>query len=92
MDPFQTQRRRLLRRGALALAAIPVLAWPRAACAAGAAKSDFHYQEQPNGDQRCANCRAFLPAPSLSGQADGTCSVVAGPVSPHGWCMAYARR
>ena len=39
------------------------------------------YQDHPNGSQHCANCRQFQPPSS--------CKVVAGKISPNGWCSIY---
>ncbi len=41
------------------------------------------YQSQPKGDQNCAGCLHFVAG-------DNTCKVVAGQVSPQGWCMLWA--
>jgi hypothetical protein len=40
------------------------------------------YQTTPKDKARCDNCVAFL-APS-------SCKVVAGTISPSGWCMMYS--
>jgi len=42
------------------------------------------YQDQPNGAQRCSNCLQFQPP--------ATCKIVAGRVSPQGWCKIYAAK
>ncbi len=39
------------------------------------------YQNHPNGNQSCGNCQQFQPPSS--------CKVVAGRVSPSGWCKIY---
>lgn len=39
------------------------------------------YQDQPKGDQKCSTCVQFLPP--------GSCKLVAGPISPTGWCRFY---
>lgn len=41
-----------------------------------------NYQEQPQGDQQCGNCMQFVAA-------NNTCNVVAGEISPQGWCMLW---
>jgi hypothetical protein len=40
------------------------------------------YQDRPNGADRCSNCLNFQPPSS--------CKVVAGRISPDGWCRIYA--
>ena len=92
MDNFPINRRQMIKQGALmfaSLATMPVFLSQRSACAAAAAKSDFHYQQQPHEGKRCAECTAFLPS-SQTPDADGTCRIVAGPISPNGWCMAFS--
>ncbi len=49
------------------------------------AKAQAKYQEQPKGDQSCANCKNFIAATS-------TCAVVKGQVSANGWCMRWAKK
>jgi hypothetical protein len=56
-----------------------------AAAAQGITKSAQQtagYQDHPNGTERCANCLNFQPPSS--------CKVVAGRISPDGWCRIYA--
>jgi hypothetical protein len=43
------------------------------------------YQDQPKGDQSCANCIHFIAESS-------TCQVVEGKVSPNGWSMLWAKK
>ncbi|GAB4508995.1 MAG: hypothetical protein Tsb0026_08490 [Sulfuricaulis sp.] len=43
------------------------------------------YQDQPKGDQRCANCMHFITESS-------TCRVVEGKVSPNGWSILWAKK
>lgn len=50
-------------------------------------KSSVSYQNHPSGKDMCSNCAHFVPGASPS--ADGTCKVVAGKISPHGYCFAY---
>ncbi len=47
-------------------------------------KADAHYQNHPNGQQRCGICLQFKPP--------GTCQIVAGPIQPTGWCQFFAAR
>lgn len=51
-------------------------------------KSALQYQDTPKGDQKCSNCSLYIPGPSAD--AMGHCQVVAGEVSPNGWCSAWA--
>lgn len=95
--PCIAPRRRALRKLALTAgtaAALPLaglLGSPRsfASEASGkASKTAVKYQDHPDGTSFCANCANFTPG-SAPG-APGTCLVVAGEISPKGWCLAYA--
>lgn len=65
---------------------------PRGGSAAGSpaqggklSKAQAQYQDQPKGDQKCANCMHFIAESS-------TCHVVEGKVSPDGWSMLWAKK
>lgn len=93
MDKHELARRCLLRQAAGALPALlvlPLLGRSTPARAGSARKEDFHYQDHPSEGKRCATCTAFVPP--AAGQASGTCNIVAGPISPDGWCMAFTPR
>lgn len=78
MNDHASARRRLLGQAA----ALPLwLALPARARTATGSKEDFHYQDRPNGGKRCADCVQFIPP--------AACQVVAGTISPDGWCMAF---
>ncbi len=53
-------------------------------------KKSVKYQNHPNGTQRCSGCSLFIPPAAHSG--DGSCRVVAGSISPNGWCTAFSPR
>ena len=53
-------------------------------------KAAMKYQDHPHGNQDCSSCMQFIPGKSAS--AMGQCNVVAGPISPTGWCIAYAKK
>ena len=46
-------------------------------------KAAAHYQNHPNGRQRCGRCVHYV--------SPFGCEIVAGPISPHGWCRYYKR-
>lgn len=60
------------------------------ALAAKSSKAEMKYQDKPNGNQQCSDCKFFVPGESP--QANGTCQVVEGSISPQGWCAAYAKK
>ena len=78
-------RRRLLHTGAALGGAIGSAALIGTAGAQNAAKQvskqGAGYGDQPKGEQRCSGCANFI-APSA-------CSVVAGTISPNGWCTLF---
>jgi anaerobic selenocysteine-containing dehydrogenase len=46
------------------------------------AKAMLQYQDHPNGDNHCGICAQFEPPDQ--------CKIVEGPISPNGWCAAFA--
>lgn len=84
-------RRVFLEKGGALLAGIaslPLLASIRNGFAAGKlAKSDVNYQEKPNTGRDCDDCLQFISGATPN--ANGTCKVVDGVVSPHGYCAAF---
>ncbi len=86
-----------LSRGSVlkALAAVPAAALAigyahnEAEAAAKSPQSAVQYQNKPKNGVKCAQCRFYL-ANKKSPKADGACSVVAGKISPNGWCVVYS--
>lgn len=63
----------------------------RAAVAYGITpKSAVAYRDSPSGGNDCSNCMHFIPGPSAA--ANGHCAVVAGSISPHGWCAVWTAK
>lgn len=81
---------KLSRGGALKqLAAVPVIAAGAVAAlgAPAAAKTSQQaakYQNKPKGAQKCSNCRFF--------QGPSGCQIVAGKISPNGWCALWVKK
>jgi hypothetical protein len=76
------------RRAALkSLLAVVALIGTGRAIAAKLAKADVKYQDTPNSGKDCDDCIHFIPDANRAGR--GTCKVVAGPVSSHGYCLAF---
>jgi hypothetical protein len=48
------------------------------------AKEAMKYQDKPNGDKECDNCMQF--------EAPSSCKVVAGTISPKGYCLAWVKK
>jgi len=88
-DSRKIGRRDMLKRVALVaagLAAIPVVA----RAGGTVPKAAMQYQDQPKNGQDCSSCMQFIPGKSAG--AMGECKVVAGPISPKGWCVAYVKK
>ncbi|WMS42694.1 high-potential iron-sulfur protein [Acuticoccus sp. MNP-M23] len=51
-------------------------------------KSAVQYQEEPKGEQNCANCAFFVPGADAA--AMGSCQMVQGEIHPDGWCAIWA--
>jgi len=80
-------RRRVLRGAALvagggALLGAGLTGLSAIAAPTKLAKKDAGYQTMPKGKQRCDNCLQWQPPRS--------CKIVAGVISPRGWCSIYA--
>jgi hypothetical protein len=53
----------------------------RAVAAGSVPQSAAGYQDKPNGDKHCDGCTHF--------DAPSSCKVVAGVISPSGWCKLF---
>ncbi|MDR3521983.1 MAG: hypothetical protein P4L54_10270 [Acidocella sp.] len=51
-------------------------------------KDSVSYQTTPNNGSQCSQCKSFIAGATAG--ADGTCKVVAGPISPTGYCLAFS--
>ena len=73
--------RRLVLLSLLAAAITP-------AVAAKLSKADVQYQDKPKAAGRdCDDCIQFVPDPTR--KTVGSCKVVEGEVSAHGYCLAF---
>lgn len=52
-----------------------------------ASQASVHYVTHPNGKEMCSNCKFFIAG--ASAKASGACQVVAGKISPTGYCAVY---
>ena len=55
-----------------------------AAAATKIPQKTAHYQPTPKGEARCDNCSLWQPPSS--------CKIVAGTISPAGWCVLYKKK
>lgn len=78
----RTSRRRVLAGGMAVLAAGAVGRAAVATAAQKLEKSAVQYQDTPKDGQKCSNCVNFV--------APNACKIVAGEISPNGYCVAFA--
>ena len=81
MRELSKTRRDVLRTGAMIVAGTAVAATARAQDQK-IAQELVQYQNQPKEGAKCSGCAQF--------QAPNACAIVAGNISPNGWCVAYA--
>ncbi len=81
----------LLQKLAVAPIAIGAFALLKAqeADAAKTAQSAVMYVNHPSGAKKCSGCKFYIAA---KGKGNGACQIVAGSISPNGYCVAYAAK
>lgn len=94
-DDFNASRRALIRKGITAAAvgtaaASGVLKFSAARAQSKVSQATAMYRDKPNGAQQCDKCIHFVPGKTVT--ASGTCKVVEGVISPHGWCGLYVAK
>ena len=77
-------RRDLFRSAAIAVGGAALLAESTTPALALMPQKAAGYQDKPKGKQMCSNCSHFEPPSS--------CGLVAGKISPNGWCRFYAAK
>ncbi|HTV29492.1 MAG TPA: high potential iron sulfur protein [Xanthobacteraceae bacterium] len=77
-------RRQLFRSVAIAIGGAALLAESSTPALALMPQKAAGYQDKPKGKQMCSNCSHFEPPSS--------CGLVAGKISPNGWCRFYAQK
>ncbi|HTP48075.1 MAG TPA: high-potential iron-sulfur protein [Casimicrobiaceae bacterium] len=53
-------------------------------------KAAVKYQSTPSNGKDCDDCMQFVPGKTAD--AMGTCKVVEGSISPHGYCIAFVAK
>ena len=86
---LELSRRRVLRGAALVAGGGALIAGGLTGFSAVAASSKMSqkaagYVGKPKGKQRCDNCVQWA--------APASCNIVAGPISPAGWCNLYVAK
>jgi hypothetical protein len=55
-------------------------------------QAQFKYQTSPKNGQKCSQCTFFIPSTKTDPKAPGSCKIVAGSISPNGWCTAFSAK
>jgi hypothetical protein len=55
-------------------------------------KDQVGYQDVPHNGAVYAQCVYFECAPAIGGVVNSRCQMVAGPISPSGWCAIWATK
>jgi High potential iron-sulfur protein len=84
MAEKELSRRSVLQAGAAGAAALLGVREAAAQSITKSPQASARYQDHPNGGQHCSTCLQFQPPSS--------CKVVAGKISPNGWCAIYAAK
>lgn len=77
-------RRHLLRAALFAVSGAAIWATDIVSAVAKMPKKAAGYKSTPKGKQSCSSCTHFQPPSS--------CVLVAGKISPHGWCRFYVKK
>ena len=86
-DPHRVSRRSLLRSATLATGAVAFLGTvleSQRADAGNMTQQAAGYQPTPKDGKRCDGCSLF--------QAPASCKLVAGTISPAGWCRFWVKK
>jgi hypothetical protein len=87
-EQVASRRRLVINMGLMAgmagIVAVDLIAAPAIAQKQKLSPTDIGYQPRPNGGQRCDLC--------VNWQAPNTCKLVAGTISPSGWCGLFVRK
>jgi len=61
-----------------------------ASAAAKSPQNAVQYQSKPKGAAKCSGCKFYMAGKTAT--ANGQCQVVAGSISPNGWCVVYSAK
>jgi len=94
MKEDKIARRQFLKLSGAALTMIPLMVVSSRADAAvnASMRAALKYQNKPEGGKECSGCMHFVPGASAT--ANGSCKVIPNDteISPHGYCMAWAKK
>ena len=80
--PLDRSRRKLMGAAVKAISTGLLLRMAPTQASEKMTRQQAEYQDKPNGIYSCALCTLF--------EKPNTCKVVAGEISPDGWCKAFA--
>jgi hypothetical protein len=80
----QKSNRRKVLISLISSAPLAALSLAEANAAAKVAQKAAQYQATPKGGQACAGCNSFL--------SPNQCKLVAGEISPSGWCRLWTKK
>lgn len=87
----ESSTRRSFLGGVIALPALAgLLTAAASADSSKASQASMHYQTSPSGSMQCSGCQFFIPAQDTT--SSGSCKIVDGSISPHGYCIAYSAK
>ncbi len=91
MNDHQSRKSVLINLLTLPLAATAAIATVgQASAAAKSPQNAVQYQAKPKGSAKCSGCKFYQPGKTA--KANGACQVVAGSISPNGWCVVYSAK
>lgn len=88
--PFDPSRRTIMKQALVTAGVIAtgaLFTTRQVQAATKGTKAEMMYMDKPHGKDQCDGCIHFIPGPTAT--ANGTCRVVQGSISPHGWCVAF---
>lgn len=90
-EPSTAVTRRTFVTNAIMLPALAGLLLSETATAdAKSSKAQFKYQDSPSNGHKCSQCTFYIA--NGNPKANGTCKIVAGSISPNGWCTAFSAK
>jgi hypothetical protein len=90
-DSLQPVSRSAFVRSIVVLPALATLMYGVAAAdGSKVSQASMQYQTTPNDGKQCSHCKFFVPAQDPN--ANGTCQIVDGSISPNGYCQAFAAK
>ncbi len=81
---MKNSSRRDLCKSAFSIGIVTILLGPTSRADALQSQASVSYQNMPSDGQQCSLCKNFM-----AGGSAGSCKIVAGVISPTGYCVAF---